>query len=255
MNQTIIALDTNIWIYMAKSASASLIEDLNKEIDSGNLKLIANDLILKEWNRNKAKTIKAVSESIKSEANCAKKISEYITCQEDKQKYLDIILSYKDEINRIQAATDKIDMVENLLKKCICTNITEQQINHISHLAIDSLPPMQDKKNNFNDALIVRNLVEYICSIVKEQGSATPNKYDFIFVSNNPDDFIDKKTGAIYPEIVDGIELADTITIANVKELGQALNIRTDLIDDFDDWLEWMIEMQAEYEYEVMRGK
>ena len=112
-------------------------------------------------------------------------------------------------------------------------------------MAINKLPPFQNKKNNFNDALILRNICEYV-------ESQFPSAYDLIYVSNNPDDFIDKNTKEVYKDLFKNLE---PINFKNVTELGEALRLAPELIEDFEDWLEDQLDRQAMYELDIRRGK
>lgn len=55
-----------------------------------------------------------------------------------------------------------------------------------------------------------------------------------------------------YIELLEGCE---GLRIISIQNLTHALNIRNELIEDFDKWLEHMVEMHAELEAEIMRGK
>lgn len=244
MELTKLALDTNIWIYLTKPSFGVLFEKL-KNGNRHDFDIIVNDIVIKEWDRNKENTRKALIENIKNDANAASHIISYIDNDEKRESLEKVIQEYKiKESARIKAANARIDEVENFMKSCTHLVVTEKQIEFVSRLAINKLPPLHTSKNNFNDALIIRNFAEY-------SKSDLPCKYDMVFVSNNPNDFIDKKNGDVFHELLDGIELE----MKSVKELGEALKIAPDLIDDFDDWLESELSYRAELEYEISKGK
>lgn len=79
MNKTIIALDTNIWIYLTQAKSRPLLEEIEKEIACGEFEIITNEIVVKEWLRNKPQTISKLEQSIKSELQSAYKVSNFIT--------------------------------------------------------------------------------------------------------------------------------------------------------------------------------
>ncbi len=244
MEMTKLALDTNIWIYLTKPSYDVLFEKLK----SGNhqeFDIIVNDIVLTEWKRNKEKTRKSLVEKIKNDAKAASNIIDFIEDTEKKEVLKNIFHEYKTKEDiRIKAADARIEEVEKFMNSCIQLVATEQQIQFVAYMAINKIPPLNTTKNNFNDALIIRNFAEY-------SKSEFPYKYDLLFVSNNPSDFIDPQTGTIFKTLLDGID----IQMKSVKELGEALEIAPDLIDDFDDWLESELSWRAELEYEISKGK
>ena len=214
-------------------------------VDSGQIQIFINDAILLEWDRNKQTTINTLAKQIKDEYISAKKIAEYLPATE-KAAYLKVIGAYNVEATRIAQATKKVEEVETFMKKkCKRVPVTDEQKLFISDLAINNKPPFQNKKNNYNDALILRSICEFI----------TKNNYvlhDLIYVSNNPDDFIDKTTNKVHPELLNGIE---QIRIQNVTNLGQALHIAPDLVEEIDEWLEYELDSEAMYQLDIRRGK
>jgi hypothetical protein len=112
-------------------------------------------------------------------------------------------------------------------------------------LASNKKPPFQNNKNNFNDALILRNICEYI-------ERTLPQLYDLIFVSNNPADFTDPDTKEVYSDLIEDL---NPIRLKSVSELGEALKLAPELIADFDEWLDIQLDNQAMYELDLRRGK
>ena len=240
---TNIALDTNTWIYLTNDTFYELWLRLKKMSGEKKIQIIINDVILKEWERNKKTTIKTLTNNIKNEYKSAIKLSNYLA-EETKDKYLEIISQYKDEKTRIAKAQVRVEEVEAFMKSCTFISVTEKQKLFISELAINKLPPFHNRKNNFNDALIIRNICEFV-------ENETPQLYDLIYVSNNPSDFIDEKTKMIYETLLSGLEPR----LKNVTGLGEALELAPELIEDFDEWLEYHLEREAEAYYDMVRGK
>ena len=206
--------------------------------------VIVNDVILKEWARNKPTTINSLTASIKNEYKSALNLSNYLQ-GDTKDEYLKAISVYKDEASRIKKAEQRVEEVEAFMKSCTLIDTTEEQKLFISELAINNKPPFQNKKNNFNDALIFRNVCEYV-------ESAFPLLYDLIYVSNNPDDFIDKTTKEVHADLLTDLK---PVRLKNVTELGEALKLAPELIDDFDEWLDMQLDNEAMYQLDLMRGK
>ena len=241
---TNIALDTNIWIYLTKDTFYELWIKFKEMKESGEIRVVVNDIILKEWARNKETTIKNLTANIKNEYKSAQNLANYLT-GEAKEKYLQTISEYKAEANRIQMANERVEEIEVFMNSCTIIKTTKTQKLFIAELATNKNPPFQNNKNNFNDALILRNICEFV-------ESEYPQLYDLIYVSNNPDDFIDKGTKEVHSDLFNGLK---PIRLKNVTGLGEALKLAPELIDDFDDWLEMQLDNQAMYELDIRRGK
>ncbi|MFZ4414090.1 MAG: PIN domain-containing protein [Bacteroidales bacterium] len=241
---TNIVLDTNIWIYLTKDTFNELWIKIKEMKETGVIKIIVNDIIQKEWYRNKTNTIETLTTSILSEYKSAINLSHYLEA-EAKELYLKTILEYKNEPDRIQKATLKVEEIESFMNSCTIIQTTQAQKLFIAELAIEKKPPFHNNKNNFNDALIIRN----ICEATK---SESPQLFDLIYVSNNPVDFIDKSTNQVYVDLIEGLK---PIKFENVTQLGQALNLAPELIDDFEAWLDQELDNQAMYELDIRRGK
>lgn len=241
---TNIVLDTNIWIYLTKDTYQSLWNKFKEMKENDDIKILVNDVIIKEWDRNKANTIKRLTASIKNEYNAAKNLANYFQ-GEKKTEFLKQISEYKEEHKRIEKATNRVQEIEKFMKSCQLINVTDEQKLFISDLAINKKPPFQNNKNNFNDALILRNILEFVKNEI-------PFQYDLIFASKNPSDFIDKGTGEVYETL---LEKLNPIRLKNVTELAEALELAPELIEDFDDWLDYQLDMEAQYQLDIMRGK
>jgi len=242
---TYIGIDTNIWIYLTNSNLTGLWDKLNEMKTNGEIEIFINDAILLEWERNKQTTTNNLAKQIREEYLSAKKIADYLPATE-KAAYLALISKYQVETERIKQAEKKVAEVEAfMMKKCRNVPVTNEQKLFISDLAIQNKPPFQNKKNNYNDALILRSICEYI---VKNNYTM----HDLLYVSNNPDDFTDKKTGKVHPELLVGIE---QIRITNVTDLSHAFQLAPGLVDEIDEWLEQELDNEAMYQLDIMRGK
>ncbi len=239
-----IALDTNIWIYLTKDTFFELWTKFKEMKENGEIKVIVNDLILKEWARNKSTTIKTLTSNIKNEYKSALNLSNYLQ-GDARANYLQIISEYKDEANRIKKAVERVEEVEAFMKTCTIIETTQEQKLFIAELSTNKNPPFQNNKNNFNDALILRNICEFV-------DNGAPALYDLIYVSNNPDDFIDKDTKEVHQDLFRDLK---PIRLKNVTELGEALKLAPELIEDFDEWIEIQLDNQAMYELDIIRGK
>ena len=243
---TYIGIDTNIWIYLAKSTS--LVEIWKKLVSmqqNSEIQIFINEAVMFEWKRNKQTTIESVTKEIKKEYDSAKRIADYLPT-ETKVAYLEIISKYSDEKNRIAQAEARVEEVEKfMIENCSSVPVTESQKLYIAELAIHNKPPFQNRKNNYNDALILRSLCEFI---IKENYVL----HDLIYVSNNPDDFIDKSTNKVHSSLLDGVE---NIRLKNVTDLGHALHIAPNLVEEINQWLEYELQSESMYQLDVIRGK
>lgn len=241
---TNIALDTNIWIYLTKDAFFELWNRFKAMKENGEIRVIINDIIFKEWERNKATTIKSLIDSIKSEYKSALNLTNYLQ-GDTKANFLKTISEYKEEANRIKMAEARVQEIEAFMKSCEVIDTTDKQMLLIAKLASNKKPPFQNNKNNFNDALILRNICEYV-------ESTFPQLYDLIYVSNNPTDFTDPDTKEVYSDLIEDLH---PIRLKSVSELGEALKLAPELIADFDEWLDIQLDNQAMYELDLRRGK
>ena len=242
--KTKIVLDTNIWIYLTKDTFYHLWIKLKGMAIYEEIEIIVNDIILLEWKRNKSNTINKLSTSIKDEYSSALKLVHYLS-DDIKEEYLGIISGYNIEERRIEMAKKRVNEIESFMNSCTFIKTTEDQKLYVSNLAIDKKPPFQNNKNNFNDALIIRNICE-------NTDVNIPMKYDLIYVSNNMSDFIDDNTNKIYETLTEGI---NSISIKNVTELGHALHLAPELMENFDDWIDAQIDNQAMDYLDLIRGK
>ena len=222
-----VVLDPNIWIYLSNPKLNHLLKRLNDEVDNENLKLLISDIIILEWDRNKEKTIR----NLKREYNdCIDLINAYQVFNEtriystNKERFLFDKSGLNEFVNKY------IEEVENLMGKCTLVESTVDQKLFIADIAIKGIPPLNNK-NNFNDALIIRSIIESI-------EINYPYKYDFIFVTENIKDFVDPDTQNLFNSLTQGLE---KIRIITTKELGKVLNLSEELIEDYEDWLEYHV--------------
>ena len=150
-----IFLDTNIWIYLAKNSYPKLwpiVKSMKEHC------FIVNDIVKKEWKRNKEKTLKDIENSIKQEYCSALKLKDFLP-QNESDVYSGFLSKYKNEAERIKVAKSIVDEVENIINSCECIPVTDDQKIFVANLAIEKKEPFGNNKNNFNDALIARSII------------------------------------------------------------------------------------------------
>lgn len=232
---TTIALDTNIWIYLVNDNLHELWLKFKEKKEKGEIIIITNEIIHLEWERNKSRIIKSLTDNIKNEYRSSVNLSNYLP-EDERKKYLDIVSQYKEQDFRIKKATERVEEIEAFMKSCVKVAITDIQKLDVSELAIRKLPPFHCNKNNYNDALLLINFCQYV-----EKESSLPF-YNLIYVSNNPKDFTNPDTNEIYTHL---IKKNPNIRFKNVTELAVALDLTDEHTSEFEEWMELQLEKEA----------
>lgn len=237
-------LDTNIWVYLANGynsstnkhsneVQSSLLGKLLEYVDSGEIKLIVNDIIIEEWDRNKsakAEQIDRFEKKIDSNANHIKSIKEFLS-KEDLGSLHVIHEHYIEAIKKkIAECQYHIDQVEELLKsKSTIITVSDEIKKQITDFAFRKKAPFHRNKNNFADAAIIFSTVDYLAD--KVDGF----QHNSIFVSNNTEDFCVSKTDhTIHPDL---IETFESVNLQFETHLGSALSLSKKLTDDLREIL------------------
>jgi hypothetical protein len=255
MNQTIIAFDTNIWIALAYNNDA--FKEIKTKVENRDIILVVSDVIKLEWARNKPKKIEERCAPISKAKEKALSLTKYIA---DKTERAQMIQSINQSSQRAYEENkakyeNEFNTVENLINSCPCFTTKDEDKLYVANLAIEKRPPLNNNKNNFNDALLVRSFYKYVIEKRLADGDVTPNKYDLVYVSNNSQDFIDSETKEIYTTIIEDLEYP--LKVINSKCIGDSLKLSNEIIEDedFEEWLISRIEDQAYLEWEISRGK
>lgn len=234
-----IALDSNVWIYIAKSKYSATLKNIKKIIEKKEAVILINGIVKKEWDRNEDQTKKDFAHVVKAFYNEAKLIKDLLPkdhYQTDCQSFFSKIQGTPTWIDDI--VDRRISMIKDIMSLCEDVPYTDKQKLYVADLAIEKKGPFIRNKNNFNDALILRSFSEHV--------EKNPDIYnEFIFATNNEKDFIDSSTNKIYPEIIKDIN----VTIDNVKDFAEALKKLPDVIEseqldnEIDSWIDWQAEI------------
>ena len=260
MNRTVIAFDTNIWISLV--FNKDIFTEIKSKVESGDILLVISDITKLEWQRNRLKIIQDRCKPILKAKDDALKLSEYIIDAEEKEQMVKSIetSSQKAYDEMEKQITSDLDAVEELLYSCDCFDTEVEDKLYVANLAIEKKKPFDGKKNNFNDALLARSFCKYAAHQKWYLGDVTPMKYNLVYVSDNPKDFIDPITNNIISEITDDIKIP--ISIINTKNIANALNLSEELIDNYESWVDYMVEHaeqmyldRAYLEWEISKGK
>ncbi len=198
-----IVFDTNIWVYLANGYDSekgnyyqgvfsehhfALLKTLREKVKKNDYQILVNDLIFKEWERNKHNTEELIHflEKRKREIlESAKMIKAFLTA-EDFSIQEELIEKAKKEIDeKILQNKKHIQQVEDfLVNSCVNIPISDEVIKKVSILAMEKrVAPFLSDKNNFPDAIILYSSVEYLSDKLEVDKSRG------VFVSNNFKDF------------------------------------------------------------------
>nr|WP_298996230.1 PIN domain-containing protein [uncultured Allomuricauda sp.] len=236
-------LDTNIWLYLAngydpetsKNQDANLhfelLDSLKRLKESNDIRILANEVILAEWNRNKHHTLIKIQKLEKKKNNLSSVLK-------DALKY-----SSKDEAEKILSQAEKgitteiednlahIDNVEEFLHNhCEIIDIPDSIKLKIFDSSIGNKAPFHNDKNNIADATILFASDSFLNDKLGSVESSA------IFVSNNHKDFTDgKNKDAFHPDILEQLECKE---IKYERVLPAALKLSEAIIIQIQEYLE-----------------
>ena len=94
-----IALDTNIWIYIAEGEHPDITEFIIEKIQANQIEIVTDEVIITEWNRHKEKArergIKRVKEQITGSLGSTKSIRKSLN-ELDRQSYDGLVQKFRD---------------------------------------------------------------------------------------------------------------------------------------------------------------
>ena len=239
-------LDTNVWIYICNTHSfqkdetgqyphIKMFNSLKELVDNEDLKILTNDLIIEEWNRNKAATRKYINrlngELVEKRNRLKMKIKNN---SEESAQLIKAILEIEKNIERNEVHL--IDVEEFLKDKTIKYPITNESKIVAADQAIAKKAPFTGKKSNsMADMVILLSGIDYIkkhySAEIIEDYVLHPNSY---FVSGNKSDFSSKDNEQeIHKDIS---SFMDEVGMCYFTNLGEFINIIThsNLISDLD---------------------
>lgn len=241
-------LDTNIWLYMANGFDSisekihigstkhvELFEKIKNKSETGELKVLVNEIVINEWRRNQHVANQHIKELQKQKSE---KIKEVILA--NGELFGASIKSQLQEIN--EAFDEKIAFnknhladIELFISLCPQYGITDQIKLEIAELAIKKeKAPFTTNKNNCADAAILFGAIEYL----KENLRANFEKA--VFVSNNYVEYGESKNSKkFHPDL---IERTEKISLEYHKHFFSLLEITEDLQYEIDIFHEFMQE-------------
>lgn len=238
---TYLILDTNIWIYLANSYNPKhknyenglhfkLVESLKKLIDSEDLVILTNDIIIEEWNRNKEAAKKLIEKyriTVEGNKNSITNIKKMLEVKE-KNKLDEIFEKYVENIEKLIQDNERhiIDVEDLLINKSHRIEIPNKVKIIATDRAVKKLAPFKgNKSNSMADAVILLSSIEYLKNKRKQLWwiEEFPHSYpDSIFVTNNKGDFSDPNNES---EIHEDLKpLLDEVAMKYEMNIGKIIN-------------------------------
>ena len=235
-------IDTCSWLEISKPRFSEVLTELEDQVSKGQTVLLTSEIIIEEWDRNKNRIIQDIKVSIRSHAKSALKLTEFLEESEAKQ-ILEIVEKYKlEEAKQEELAMVHFKRVEKLLKSSTIYQISDDLKLKVTERALQKKAPFHNSKNNTADALLYLGAVEYVD---KEVQIAT----DLFFVTINYKEFADPKDSTkLHPEL-------EKRNVHFYNNVAQALKMRTELVDEMDEYHEYQLWNWIEEQAEIMRGK
>ncbi|MCW3463967.1 PIN domain-containing protein [Chitinophaga nivalis] len=241
MTSSYLVLDTNIWIYLANGLDTqssqhsarqhfALLRSLEDLVKDGMVTILINDIIILEWERNKANAynyVQKLKNKITDTENKYKaKIRAGTLTNNDTQVYTNEINILKAEI-QIQGL--HVAGVEKFIyNSCTQIPIPDKIKIQVFDLAISKKPPFHNSKNNIADAGLLLSAADYLKDVLMYED------IQGFFISNNTAEFTNgKNKERFHPEI---LNILPTREIIYQNHLGTALNLREEIIKEYDEF-------------------
>ncbi len=160
----------------------SALEELTK---SETVKLLVTDLVIAEFNRNKADVADKTRKRLSQEFKIVKKIvSEF--GGEQKEQAVDVLTEVNMKLPLLSEANyATIARVEKLIKVSIQIKVTDKVKIAAANRAINKRAPFHVSKNSMVDAVIIEQFSEFVIDNQSENDT-------FFFVTHNHHDFSNK---------------------------------------------------------------
>jgi len=241
-------LDTNVWFYLANSYNPlkqdfegelhfKLISILIDLVNNNEITILANEIIIEEWNRNKEvanKLIQKYKSAVDGNKGHIRNMKAFLD-KDDCLKLDEIFENYTDKVNQIIKNNENhVFLVEDLLlNKTKKIEVTNEVKVAAANRAIGKLAPFKgNKSNSMADAVILLSAIEFIEKRefwVRYEGfRALPPKS--IFITINKHDFADPEDESkVHPELR---PLLATIGMDYESNIGKVINqVQNSLIE------------------------
>ena len=243
-----IILDTQTWIYLANGYNQaslkhediqhlnlySILEDLRAR---KKINILVNEVIVEEWHRNIESTKTLVEKNKRTLSGVQStffSVKNYLS-ESGKLDADKVFNEYKISLlKEIDKNFQHIKNVENLiLKNSIKIPVSNEIRIETSKLAQQKKAPFHNKNNSVGDALILFSTIDYLKKFNQDFNGVYSSS---IFISNNSDDYCDKKgSTSIHADLKPYFEEANLQFETNI---GRALNLSQEIIKDIDEFNE-----------------
>ncbi|WP_270840592.1 PIN domain-containing protein [Enterobacter kobei] len=224
-------IDTCVWLTIAKSKNQhALLETLDFLITNDLALIIVPELVRIEFQRNKDRVIETTKQQVGAEFHKVKNIIESFG-GENKDLALSVLNDVGSRLPILSEVTEHTaKTIESLMDRCINIKDSEYiRLNAVSR-ALEKKAPFHRSKNSVADSILIELFHDFSKS----------NEGTFHFITENHTDFSSTKDRRIPHPDFNEIFNENTHYHLDIKE---ALNhIDSDLLNDFEDELEWMKE-------------
>ncbi|WP_316749609.1 PIN domain-containing protein [Pedobacter gandavensis] len=242
-----IVLDTNSWLYLCNGYDQEtnkhqsglhfkLLAELISLVERGVVRLFVNDVIIKEFKRNRdvaENHIKKMETTLQGKADFFKGIKKELS-EEGKKKvdevFKELEASVKKEIDLNETHIQKVE--DLLFNKAETIPIKPEFYIEAGKLAEDKKAPFHKKNNSVGDALILLSAADFF------RNDQYDDTGDTIFVSNNSDDYCASKgSKEVHPDLQPYFQSSGITFELNI---GKALNLSQELIAQIDAYNDYM---------------
>ena len=242
--------DTNIWIYFAEGQHPFVLNGILKKVKSGEIIVLVNEEIIKEWDRNKVKSLDKIKKELIKQIQYSKELSTTLTGQDsiDFKNLTDKISQKSTEFN--QTIEERYKIVDDLIKKeSTIVPIKDEHKLKVVEMALEQKAPFHKNKNSIADALILISSIDYLKK--KTINNATPGSIganDSIFISYNSEDF-SKGTKGIDKNIIhpDLKSYLDTVGMVYERNFGKVINLTEKMTRQIDDYLNYLEDLAIQH--------
>lgn len=181
-----ILIDTCVWFDLAKDYRQQpvigALEDLTKDRQ---IELIVPQIVLDEFDRNKARVVEETQRSLQSHFRLVREAVNRFGDEEYKSATLEALNEVDHRIvTKGEAANDSIERIDRLLKSVPVFETTDNIKQRVTERAISNKAPYHRAKNSVADAILVEIYSELVLS-------NTDGDIEHAFVTHNTKDFSD----------------------------------------------------------------
>lgn len=230
-----VLIDTCVWLDLAKDhKQESLLSVIEALIKRKELVLIVPEIVLDEFNRNKAHVAK---DGVKSYLSAIRRAQDAVR-QLGHPKNRQAIQSYLGDIGHKlpqmgNDALESLSTIEKLLVKAPTIKATDNVLIRAARRGIEKIAPFHRGKNSMNDSILIEAFLEY------RAANDAPG-HRFAFITHNKNDFSSPTDERLpHPDITHFFTKVKSLYSTN---LGETLRkIEPELVTD--------LMMEAEFEF------